>query len=144
MPSAARRTAVVVRKPVTQNPRFLRLAARVKNSQKRVHVAAAKNEQTLLVLVGAAAPALITRLSGKSLPTVAGIDPTILFGGLLLAAGMYTAGKNGERMKSLGLGMAAPGIARAVQTGTIKVSGDDETGADEETSGDDETGADEI
>jgi hypothetical protein len=136
-----RRTAVVVRKPVTQNPRFIRLAARVNNSQKRVRVAAARNEQTFLVLAGAAAPALITRLSGKSLPTIAGIDPSILFGGVLIAAGMYTAGKNGERMKSFGLGLAAPGISRAVQTGTIKVSGDD-VGADDDISGDDDVGED--
>lgn len=133
-----RRTAVVVRRPVTQNPRYLRLLSRVKSGAKRTHLAAAKNEQTLLVLGGAALPALIQRFSGKSLPTVAGIDPSILFGGALLAAGMYTAGKNGERMKSLGMGMAAPGIARAIQTGTIKVSGDDDVGDDDV--GDDDVG----
>jgi hypothetical protein len=138
MPFAKRRTSVVVRRPVTQSPRYLKLVSRVKNGAKRTHQAAARNEQTLLVLAGAAAPALIQRFTGKPLPTVAGIDPAILFGGALIAFGMYSPGKNGERMKSIGLGMAAPGISRAVATGTIKVSGDDDVGDDDV--GDDDVG----
>jgi hypothetical protein len=122
MPFAKRRTSVVVRRPVTQSPRYLKLVSRVKNGAKRTHQAAARNEQTLLVLAGAAAPALIQRFTGKPLPTV----------------GMYSPGKNGERMKSIGLGMAAPGISRAVATGTIKVSGDDDVGDDDV--GDDDVG----
>lgn len=139
---ARSRTAVVVRKPITQNPRYLKLAARVTNLSKRGRHQAAKNEGTLLVLAGAAAPALIQRFTGKPLPTFAGIDPALLIGAAAIAIGMNMGGKNGERIKQLGVGAAAPAIARAVTTGSIKVSGDDDVGADDEISGDDDVGAD--
>lgn len=142
MAFARRKTAIVQRRPITTHPRFVALQTRVAAAGKRTRAVAQKNEDTLLVLAGAAAPALITRFTGKSLPTVAGIDPALLIGGVLLVVGSRMAGKNGARMKSLGTGMAAPAIARAVQTGTIKVSGDEDVGADDEISGDDDVGED--
>ena len=138
-----RRTALAVRRPVTASPKYIALANRVQNLRKRGTHAARANEGTLLVLGGAALPAIIARFTGKPLPTFGGIDPGLLYGGLLLAAGMTMRGKSAERMKQLGTGVAAPAIARAIQTGTVKVSGDD-VGADDDISGDDDVGGDEI
>lgn len=140
MPKFAKRAAIVHRKPVTQSPKYLKLKARVSGLAKRAGGGALSNEGTMLVLAGAAAPALITRFTGKSLPTFGGIDPALLAGGLLLVAGMQIKGKNGARLKLLGTGVAAPAIARAVQTGSVKVSGDDDVGDDE--IGDDDVGGD--
>jgi hypothetical protein len=139
-----RRTALAVRRPVTASPKYIALANRVQNLRKRGTHAARANEGTLLVLGGAALPAIIARFTGKPLPTFGGIDPGLLYGGIMLAAGMSMKGKSGERLKQLGTGVAAPAIARAIQTGTVKVSGDDDVGADDDISGDDDVGADEI
>jgi hypothetical protein len=144
MPFAKRKAAIVARRPVTQNPKFVRLQARVANLAKRGRHHAAKNENTLLVLGGAALPALVQRFSGRGLPTFAGIDPGILWGAALMGISTQVGGKNGERLMAIGTGVAAPAIARAVTTGTIKVSGDDDVGADDEISGDDDVGAEEI
>ncbi len=144
MPFAKRRAAIVQRRPVTSHPRFVALQTRVMSAAKRSKVVAQRNEDTLLVFGGAALPALIQRFTGKSLPTIAGIDPGLLFGGAAIVLSSQVGGKNGARLKALGTGMAAPGIARAIQTGTIKVSGDDDVGADDEISGDDDVGADDI
>lgn len=144
---ARSRTAVVVRKPITQNPKYLRLQARVHGIAKRTRHHASKNEGTLLVLGGAALPALVSRFTGKGLPTFMGIDPGLLWGGVLMAASTQMSGKNAERLMSLGTGVAAPAIARAVTTGSIKVSGTeiDELAGDDEISGDDDvSGDDEI
>lgn len=144
MPFAKRKTALAPRRPVTSNPKYLRLQARVASLAKRGHHAAKKHESTLLVLGGAALPALVQRFSGKQLPTFAGIDPGILWGAALMGISSQVGGRNGERLMALGTGVAAPAIARAVTTGTIKVSGDDDVGADDEISGDDDVGAEEI
>lgn len=146
MPFAKRKTAnAIARRPVTQNPKFVRLQARVANLAKRGRNHAAKNENTLLVLGGAALPALVTRFTGRGLPSFAGIDPGIVWGAALMGISTQVGGKNGERLMALGTGVAAPAIARAVSTGTIKVSGDDDVGADDEISGsDDDVGAEEI
>lgn len=139
-----RRTAIVHRRPVTSHPRFVALAGRVKAAGRRSIVSAQRNEDTLLVLAGAAAPALLQRFGGRSLPTVGGIDPGILYGGVCIVLGARMAGKNGARLRAFGTGLAAPAVARAVTTGSIKVSGDDDVGADDEISGDDDVGADAI
>jgi hypothetical protein len=133
-----RRTALAVRRPVTASPKYIALANRVQNLRKRGTHAARANEGTLLVLAGAAAPALIARMMGKPLPTFGAIDPGLLYGGAMIAIGMSMKGKTGERLKQLGTGAAAPAVARAIQTGTVKVSGDDDVGADDEIGGDDD------
>lgn len=144
MAFAKRKAALAVRRPVTASPKYIALANRVQNLRKRGSHAARANEGTLLVLGGAALPAVISRFTGKPLPTFGGIDPGLLYGGLLIAAGMTMKGKNAERLKQLGTGVAAPAIARAITTGSVKVSGDDDVGADDEISGDDDVGAEEI
>lgn len=146
MASLARRKHAPARKPVTQSPKYLALKARVGALAKRSRAAAGRNEHTLLVLAGAAAPAAVQRFTGRGLPTVAGIDPGLLWGGALMAFGMYMAGKNGERLKAIGTGVAAPAVARAISTGTIKVSGDEEIiGADDDVGADDDdVGGEEI
>jgi len=144
MAFAKRKAALAVRRPVTASPKYIALANRVQNLRKRGSHVARANEGTLLVLGGAALPAVISRFTGKPLPTFGNIDPGLLYGGILIALGMTMKGKNAERCKQFGTGVAAPAIARAISTGSVKVSGDDDVGADDEISGEDDVGAEEI
>lgn len=145
MPALARRKAPVAhRTPITKSPKYLKLQARVQNLAKRGRHAASRNEGTLLVLGGAALPAAVQRFTGKGLPTVMGIDPGLLWGGALMALGMNMGGKNGDRLKHLGTGVAAPAVARAITSGTIKVGEDEILGADDDVGDDDETSGVEV
>jgi hypothetical protein len=132
MATHARKTQIVARhKPVTQSPKFLKLQARVSNVAKRAHAGAARQENVMLVLAGAAVPALYSKLTGRALPSLGGIDPELILGGLLMAGATMTSGKTGHRLLALGTGCAAPAINRAIKAGSIKVGEDDESGADD-------------
>jgi len=132
MASHARKTQLVTRhKPVTASPKYLKLQARVSGLAKRTHAAASRQENVLLVLGGAAVPALYTKFTGRALPALGGIDPELVLGGLLMAAATMTGGKNAQRLLALGTGCAAPAINRAIKAGSIKVGEDDESGADD-------------
>jgi hypothetical protein len=145
MPFVAKRSsAIAVRpKPITSNPKYQKLAARAANLAKRTKHHAMANEGTLLVLAGAAAPALAERFYGKPLPTLASVDPGILYAAVGFLVASQLKGKGRERLMALSTGMAAPAIARTVASGSIKVAGDDEASGETESSGngDAETGA---
>lgn len=134
MPALARKTAVVHRKPVSSSPKFQKIEARLKSVGSRARIEAARNEQTILTLAGAMLPAVIQRFSGKPLPTLGNIDPGLLYGGVGMVLATQLRGRNRDRVMAIATGCAAPALSRAVQTGSVKVAGEDDY---EETAGDD-------
>lgn len=140
--AAKRKNAIVVRRPITQSPKFLAVKSRVAGLSKRAANMAKEGEIELpaLTLVGAALPAVYTRYAGKSLPSVGGIDPELLAGGVLMGVSLALRGRSRRMVAALGAGCAAPAVSRAIKTGTVKVSGDDE----DDGLGPSETGADDT
>lgn len=132
MPALARKTAVVHRKPVTSSPKYQKIEARLKSVGSRARVEAARNESTILTLAGAMLPAAVQRFSGKPLPTFGNVDPGLVYGGVGMVLASQLRGRNRDRLMALATGLAAPALSRAVQTGSVKVAGEDE-----ETAGDD-------
>jgi hypothetical protein len=128
--SLARRGTQVIRRPVTSSPAYLKLADKVSKLRKRSIDAGKTAENPMLVLGGAAIPALYQRFAGRPLPTVMNLDPELLAGGLLMALSQMTRGHNRTRLLALGAGCAAPAINRSIKSGTVLV-GDD--GTDGET-----------
>lgn len=122
----ARRQAPVRRGP---SPKLAKLEARIKAAGASARRAATRQETTVLTLGGAAAFALMQKKA--TLPTVAGLDPALLYGAAAVALGMSMKGKNGERLRSVGDGVLAVGIARAVDRGSVR-------GADDEYEDDDD------
>lgn len=130
---ARARTAIVHRKPITQSPKFLAIKGRVGALSKRAGNIAkeAEVELPMLTLAGAAAPAIYTRYAGKSLPSVGGIDPELLAGGVIMGLSMALRGRSRRMVMALGAGCAAPAVSRAIKTGTVKVGEDDDDGLGE-------------
>ena len=141
----SKNAAAPARRSITKSPKFLKAQARVKGLARSARTVAkeAEIELPMMTLVGAAVPALYTRYSGKSLPTVGNIDPQLLAGGLLIGLSMALKGSTRRRVAAIGAGCAAPAVSRAIAVGTIKVGEDDETAGDDDETGadDDETGA---
>lgn len=139
--AAKRKNAIVVRRPITQSPKFIAVQKRVSGLSKRALTVAkeAEVELPLLTLGGAAVPALYQRYAGKPLPSLGGIDPELIAGGLLMAASFALRGKGRRMVMALGAGCAAPAVNRGIKTGTVKVGEDDEDGL-----GNTETGADDA
>lgn len=140
--AAKRKNAIVVRRPITQSPKFLAVKSRVTGLAKRAANVAKEGEIELpaLTLVGAALPAVYTRYAGKPLPSLGGVDPELLAGGLVMAVSLALKGRSRRMVAALGAGCAAPALSRAIKVGTIKVGGEDE----DDGLGPSETGADDT
>jgi hypothetical protein len=134
MAFARRKNAIAVRRPISQSPKFVALKSRVGGLSKRATNIAkeAEVELPMLTLAGAALPAVYQRYSGKALPTVGGIDPELVAGGVIMAISMALKGGTRRRVMAFGAGCAAPAVSRAIKVGSVKVGEDDELGADED------------
>lgn len=140
--AAKRKNAIVVRRPITQSPKFLAVKSRVAGLSKRAANVAKEGEieLPLLTLAGAAVPAIYTRYAGKSLPSIGGIDPELLAGGVIMGVSLALRGRTRRMVAALGAGCAAPAVSRAIKTGSVKVGEDD----DDDGLGPSETGADDT
>lgn len=136
--AAKRKAAIVVRRPITQSPKFIAVKQRVGSLSKRAAGIAkeAEVELPMLTLAGAALPAVYTRYAGKPLPSLGGIDSELVTGGLIMGLSFALKGRTRRMAMALGAGCAAPAVSRAIKSGSIKVGEDDEldtpeTGADD-------------
>lgn len=120
-------TAIAVRRPVTSSPKFVALKARVGGLSKRAANVAkeAEVELPMLTLAGAALPAIAARY-GRPLPSIGGIDPELVAGGVLMAASMALRGRTRRMVMAVGAGCAAPAVSRAIKSGSVKVGEDDD------------------
>lgn len=124
-------TTVPARRSITSNPKYQALEKRVKSLGKRVREGAGSARDPMMFLGGAALPAVYTRFSGKSLPTVGGVDPELLYGGGAMLASLFVKGKASHMLRTIGAGIAAPAVNRSIKSGSVKVAGDEETGSDD-------------
>lgn len=136
MATLARRTSTSSRPKTTSisvkrrpNPQIVKLQQRLASAAKRAKgkgTSRIDKERTLLTVAGPVAIAMLEK-KGVQIPTVGGIDPTLLIGaGLSLLAPRYVAGVNGQRLQALGDGVLALAAARAVTRGGVKVGGVDD------------------
>lgn len=120
----ARRTAVV------SKSRYEALETRIKSAGRRARDHAAKRENGLIGIGTGLALGLLNK-SGKKLPTIAGLNPNLLYGaGLFLLGPELMKGKNGERLGAIGTGFLTV-AASEIPTKGIKVSGDSDDDDDE-------------
>lgn len=123
--------ATVSRSSARTPSKLVQLQQRAARATAKTRAAAARNEQTLLTLAGAGLPAGLKR-AGVDLPTLGQIDPALVWGAGLMFLSTHVSGRNGERLFAIGTGMTAPSIARGIETGTVKVSGDGEDDDDDD------------
>ncbi len=126
--------ALAPRRKAGPSPKLAKLEARLKNATKRAG-AAAKDKELGLISIGAAAGLAMLEKKGTKLPTVMGLDPALLIGGVLFLGGAkLVAGKNGKRIEAAGEGLLAVAANRSILRGSVKVAGvdDDDDGDDED------------
>jgi len=124
---ARKRTSIAPRRR-GPSPQLVKLKERLKTAAKRARgrSGASDKERTLLTVAGSVALALAAK-KGINLPTVANIDPGILYGAAFsLVLPRYVGGKNGSRMQAVGDGMLAAAAARSFERGSVKVAGEDD------------------
>jgi hypothetical protein len=103
---------------------------RARGIARRVGSAVAGKKQRLtsgaVTMAGAAALGVAER-DGRVLPTVADLDPGLVYGLGAALAGLYgLKGKTGSMLADAGFGAAAVGLHRSIQRGSARVSGDDD------------------
>lgn len=100
--------------------------------------ASASNNEDLIVGVATAAAFSMAEKKGVRMPTVAGLDPALLYGmGLYVFAKKIAKGKNGDRVEAIGESLLTLAASRAVQRGGVKVAGEDDDDDDLEDDDDD-------
>lgn len=111
--------------------KVLKLKNRLASVAKRASSAASANDH-LLCSLGAAAALTYAEKKGK-IPSIMGLDPALVIGGVLYLGGRKLAGgKAGQRIEAAGEGLLAVATSRVVQRGSIKVSGTDIVGDDDD------------
>jgi len=110
----------------------------------RARTEAMRREEMLLSL-GSAAAIGYAKKKGMNLPTVAGIDPTMLYG-LLLGVGlpMVTKDKTAKRLEAVGTGLLTVGVYTFARTGNWTVAGGEGIHGDVEIVGDDDDDDDDF
>jgi len=123
--SASRNTIVVRRSaPMVSKAKFETLRARTANVGKRLREASQEDTDALVGIGSGLALALYER-SGKTLPTIMGLDPALVWG---FGAWGLTRGKGGKTpamVRSAGLALATIGSNRSAMRGSIRVGEDD-------------------
>jgi hypothetical protein len=111
--------------PKVSKSRYDALEQRLSRAGVRAKAVAAKRENGVISIVTGVGLGLLAK-SGKKLPTVAGIDPNLLYGGALFLLGPeLMKGKNGDRLAALGTGMLTVAGYTVPQRG-VKVAGEDD------------------
>lgn len=117
---APRRAGAVVSKG-----RYEALELRLRNAGRKTREHAQKREMGLISIGAGLAVGLLNK-SGKKLPTVAGLNPNLLYGaGLFVLGPELVKGRNGERLGALGAGMLTL-AASEIPTKGVKVGADDD------------------
>jgi hypothetical protein len=111
--------------PTVSKSRYEALESRLVRAGTRAKAVAQKRENGVISIVTGVGLGLLAK-SGKKLPTVAGIDPNLLYGGALFLLGPeLMKGKNGDRLAALGTGMLTVAGYTVPQRG-VKVAGEDD------------------
>lgn len=106
------------------SPKLVKLQSRLSSLQKRARERASGHEG---VVASTLAPVVMAMAQKHvNLPTVAGIDKNLLYGGLAYIVGPKLGGKTGQLVRSAGQGLLAVGAAASAARGGIKVSGDED------------------
>ena len=132
MASLARRNLRVV-KSRRPSPQIAKLKERLKSAARRArgHGGASGHDKTIFTLLGAGALAFAEKRNVK-LPTVANIDPALVYGAIgALILPKYIGGQNGARVQAAGDGLLAVAAHRSMMRGGVKMSGV-EIGADDD------------
>lgn len=120
------------------NPQIVKLKTRLAAASKRAS-SAAKDKESGLIAIGAAAGLAMLEKRNTKLPTVMGLDPAFTLGAVLFLGGPKIAGgKNGKRLESAGEGLLAVAANRSILRGSLKVAGEDDDDDDEDEDEDDE------
>jgi hypothetical protein len=133
MAALARRNLRVVRGPRRASPQIAKLKERLKSASRRARAGGGSGgtDKTIFTLVGASLLAF-AEAKKVELPTVAKIDPALLYGGIgALVLPRFVGGKNGARLQAVGDGLLAVAAHRSIKRGGIKVEGV-EIGADDD------------
>ena len=139
-----RRNAVTRARRSPYEARFLQAKRRTAMVAARARSEAMRREEMLLSL-GSAAAIGYAKKKGWNLPSVAGIDPTLLYG-LVLGVGlpMVTRDKMAKRLEAAGTGLLTVGVYSFARTGTWSVTGGEGIHGDVEIVGDDDDDDDEY
>jgi len=123
--------------------RYMRERARAAAVGRRVREEAMKRDE-MLISLGASAALGYAKRKGVALPTIGGIEPTLLYG-LILGIGlpMVSKDKMAKRLEAAGTGLLTVSAYSIARTGTMTVSGtmlptDELIGGDVEIVGDDD------
>ena len=120
--------------------RLAKQSARVAAISRRTRQEAMKREEMILSL-GSAALLGYAKKKAWSLPTIGGIEPSILYGLVLGVGGpMISKDKNGRRLEAMGTGLLTIAAYNVSRTGNFTVSGTDHSmiAGDVEIVGDDD------
>jgi hypothetical protein len=135
---ARKRTAIAVRRPSVSNAKLIKLQSRLAAASKRAGKHVARHDDMLIGVAAAAGLGLLEK-KGKKLPTVANIDPALLYGAVAYLGGRkLLGGRNGARLEAAGEALLAVAANRVVARGSVKVAGDELVGDDFDDSDDDD------
>lgn len=130
MPKFARRsTTAIQHRPNPYRAKLVAAKERLANLSKRGARVAADQELSAIT-IGAPVALGFAERQGYALPTVMGLDPAVLYGGVLALLSFKVAGKNGKRMLAAGCGLLASGGRDSIKRGSVRV-GEDEIAGDE-------------
>lgn len=104
----------------------------VKTVRRRASAVAGSPTTAKAMVIGGAAAIAFAERGGTTLPTVANIDPALLYGlALGFGAPMLLKGKAGAMLAQLGLGAASVGVHRSIVRGSARIAGDEDDGDDD-------------
>jgi hypothetical protein len=137
MPTRARSrsSAIVVRSSVPArragpSPRLAKLESRLASVARRARDVSTETEAAIIT-VGVPTVMGLLASKGTFLPTFGGFHPMLVWGAPMALLGEKAFGGTwGKRVKAAGIGLLACAGNRAGATGSFKVEGDEETGAD--------------
>lgn len=116
--------------------KYAALQARLRSTGQRLRAASNEDMEVGASLVAAVGAAWYEK-SGRSLPTVMGLDPHILYGAVGYAVTRNGKSKNARLGRAASIGLLTVGASRATTRGSLKVSGY-EIGADVDDDDDDD------
>lgn len=127
--SAKRNTsAIQIRRapPMISKAKFEDLRSRSIAAAKRLKDASAEDTDAMVGIGSGLALALYEK-GGRSLPTVMGLDPAVVWGFGAWALTRGRKGKGASMGRAAGLALATIGVNRSAMRGSIKVGEDDDS-----------------
>lgn len=131
--SSSSTSSALARRPgsTVSKKKYEDLAARTKRLQAKARESNGNTQEDALIAVGVAVALAAAEKEGKELPTVANLDPALIYGVLgAVIAPNFIKGPWSQRIESAGVGLLTVAAHRSMLRGSVKTKTDEEIAAD--------------